>query len=191
MNEKQEQQGKQPGSPGELLCAARERRGYQQSVIAERLRLSLQTIIDIENNDFSHFAAEIYLRGYIRSYSGLVDLDPEAVLKAYDSMGVVIERDPQMPVMMAQDVPMSRRMRQTKRKTLWWAGFSVLFVLIVMVVLWWREQQHPVVVSAIPVSAATAATTKKTTKISKKHLSAHQSKFMPNDSIMSVTSVKK
>lgn len=133
---------KEPQTPGEILKAAREFRGYHQNQVAERLRLSVQTIKDIENDDYTHFTAEIYLRGHIRSYARVCDVDPEIVLKAFEGMGIEIESDPQVPVMMAHDVPVSRRSRRTKRKTLLWAGLGVLLVLIVMVVLWWQEQQR-------------------------------------------------
>jgi len=130
-------------TPGEILRAARELRGLEQSDIATRLRLSVQTIIDIENDDYQHFAAEIYLRGHMRSYARLVDVDSVMLFKSYEKMGIEIESDPQIPVVMSYNVSISHPATQhSKRKTVLWAGFGVLLILIVMVVLWWQEQRH-------------------------------------------------
>ena len=149
---------KEPQTPGEILKAAREFCGYHQNQVAERLRLSVQTIKDIENDDYTHFTAEIYLRGHIRSYARVCDVDPEIVLKAFEGTGIEIESDPQLPVMMAHDVPVSRLSRRTKRKTLLWAGLGVLLVLIVMVVLWWQEQQRRYYSQKVTVPIETKAT---------------------------------
>ncbi|MCB1827467.1 MAG: helix-turn-helix domain-containing protein [Coxiellaceae bacterium] len=142
MSDEQQSASIEPKTPGEILRAARELRGLQQSGVAERLRLSVQTIKDIEADDYRHFTAEIYLRGHMRSYARICNIDPAIVLKAFEDLGVEIEADPQVPVMLAQDVPTSRRLRRSKRKTLLWAGLAVFVVLVVMVVLWWQEQQR-------------------------------------------------
>ena len=50
-DEQQQSQSSSKGqrTPGQILREAREHRSYTQNVVAERLRLSLQTIIDIDN----------------------------------------------------------------------------------------------------------------------------------------------
>lgn len=158
--ENQLPQSDEPQTPGQILRAAREFRGYQPAVIAERLCRSMQTIIDIENDDYKHFKAEIYIRGLIRSYAKIVDVDPEMVLQAYAAMGVNIESDPQVPILLAEDIPISHRhrTRRRKRKSLMWASFGVLLVLIIMVVLWWKEQQSRLYYSqktAVPIEKKT------------------------------------
>jgi len=60
--------------PGALLKSAREKLGLQQSEVAERLRLSVQKIIDIENEDYPRFSAAVYLRGHLRAFARVVNL---------------------------------------------------------------------------------------------------------------------
>ncbi len=127
-------------TPGELLRAAREHRGFQQSAMADRMRLSVQTIIDIENDDYSRFSAEIYLRGHIRSYARIVNLEEDKVLQCYEAMGFVFESD-NRDRMLALTIPVTTRTRRSKKRALLWVGISVMLVLVVMVVMWWREQQ--------------------------------------------------
>lgn len=153
MSDEQQSQSEEPKTPGQILRAARELRGYSQSGVAERLCLSIQTIKDIENDDYKHFTAEIYLRGHMRSYARLCNVDPAIVLKAYEDLGIDIESDSQVPVMLVQDVSASRRTHRTKRKTLLWASLGVLLVLIIMVVLWWQEQQRHIYYSEKGASA--------------------------------------
>jgi len=131
-------------TPGALLKAAREKRGLQQAGVAERLRLSVQTIIDLENDDYTHFTAEIYLRGHIRSFARLVNLDENKALECYESMGMVFETDNNERLLSSQTVPVSARTRRSKRRALMWTSFTVLLILVVMVALWWQEQKHHV-----------------------------------------------
>lgn len=131
----------EPKTPGELLREAREYRGFQQSTVADRMRLSVQTIIDIENDDYSHFPAEIYLRGHLRTYSRMVNLDEDKVLQSYEATGFVFESDNRDRMLSNQTAPVTTRTRHSKKRTLLWVGISVMLILIVMVVMWWREQQ--------------------------------------------------
>lgn len=130
-------------TPGKLLKAARERRGLQQRGVADRMRLSLQTIVDIESDDYTHFTAEIYLRGHLRNFSRIVNLDENEVLQCYESMGTVFEAENRERLLSIQTAPVTtQRTRRSKRRpALLWVSFMVLLILVVMVVLWWREQQ--------------------------------------------------
>jgi DNA-binding XRE family transcriptional regulator len=128
-------------TPGAKLREAREQCGYQQSDISQRLRLSVQVIIDIENDDYSHFAAEIYLCGYMRSYARLVNLEPESVVAMFHALNIVIASDSQVPVMLIGNVPVSREVQRNKRSMIRWMGLGLVLVMIVMVALWWNEQE--------------------------------------------------
>ena len=140
----------QANTPGGLLKAARELRGWEQSTVAEKMRLSLQTIIDIESDDYARFSAEIYLRGHIRNYARLLDVDAKMIFECYESMGFEFDTDSREKLLSAQAAPvMSHAVRPKKLHGLLWGSLAVGLILIVMVVLWWHEQetQHPAVLS--------------------------------------------
>jgi len=142
--------------PGALLKSAREKLGLQQSDVAERLRLSVQKIIDIENEDYTRFSAAVYLRGHLRAFARVVNLDELDVLQCYASMGFVFESDNQQHIgqeklnkqektdsqkkVNRKPVGILMRFPRVKRKTATWGSISLFVLMILMVVLWWQEQ---------------------------------------------------
>ena len=70
-------------SLGLTLRAARERLHFSQSEVAEATRIKLNIIQDLENNDFSHIAAPLYGKGFIKLYAEHVGLDPEPLAREY------------------------------------------------------------------------------------------------------------
>ena len=56
-------------SVGERLKAEREAKQLSTSQVAEATRMKIQTIEQIERNEFDKIAAPIYARGFIRMYA--------------------------------------------------------------------------------------------------------------------------
>lgn len=65
---------------GQRLRAERIRRGMNIGEVAHRLRLSEQQIEAIEAQDFSRLPAAVFLRGYVRNYANLLQLDDTTLL---------------------------------------------------------------------------------------------------------------
>ncbi|MXS85611.1 helix-turn-helix domain-containing protein [Nitrosomonas sp. HPC101] len=65
---------------GQRLRAERIRRGMNIGEVAHRLRLSEQQIEAIEAQDFSKLPAAVFLRGYVRNYANLLQLDDTTLL---------------------------------------------------------------------------------------------------------------
>lgn len=79
-------QGNKKESPGSLLRKARNASDLSVQNIAERLRLSVDIVEALENDDTQKLPAPIFVRGYIRSYASLVDLAENRVIKCYNEM---------------------------------------------------------------------------------------------------------
>lgn len=62
---------------GQSLRAAREARGYTIKQLADLTKMAPSKIEDLENEDFSHIAAPIYGRGFVKLYCEAVGLDPK------------------------------------------------------------------------------------------------------------------
>ncbi|MCC6160686.1 MAG: helix-turn-helix domain-containing protein [Nitrosomonas sp.] len=60
---------------GQILRETRIQRGMSVSEVARRLRLSEQQVEAIEAQDFSRLPAAVFLRGYIRNYANVLQLD--------------------------------------------------------------------------------------------------------------------
>jgi cytoskeleton protein RodZ len=66
--------------PGKLLAAAREDKGLSVADVARSLRLSVRQIEAIEGDDFDKLPGKTFLRGFVRNYAKLLQLDPEPLL---------------------------------------------------------------------------------------------------------------
>lgn len=68
-------------SVGHLLRRARVRKNMSIEDVSRQLRLSIQQIEAIENEDFEKLPGKTFLRGFIRNYANLVQLNPMQLLQ--------------------------------------------------------------------------------------------------------------
>jgi len=73
-----------PQQIGAALRGAREAKGMNVEDVAARLRLASRIVRTLEDGSFDHLPAAIYVRGYLRAYAKLVDVDSTPLLVAYD-----------------------------------------------------------------------------------------------------------
>lgn len=130
-------------APGKLLRDQREKLGLTQTEVAARLRLSKQSIKDIEADDYSHFSAAIYVRGYIRSYAHVVKLDEQPLLRAFNEMGFVDQLN-QLPrtSYIASSVTKTAYLNRSRRQLAQWVSYGFIALLIALVALWWHGQSN-------------------------------------------------
>jgi cytoskeleton protein RodZ len=85
---------------GMALREARERLGMSVNDIADRIKFAPKQVEALEANDFAHLPRATFLRGFVRSYARVVQLD-EAVLIAalpVESAPQTVARPPVMNV---------------------------------------------------------------------------------------------
>lgn len=66
--------------PGRVLAEARERRNQTVAEIAQQLKLSPNQIEALEADDYARLPGAVFVRGFVRNYARLVDLDGEALV---------------------------------------------------------------------------------------------------------------
>lgn len=71
---------------GETLRKAREAKGLSCSQVAQRTRILVQIIEDMENNNFKRIPAAIYGRGFVKHYCECVDIDPIPLVQEFMSV---------------------------------------------------------------------------------------------------------
>lgn len=84
-------------SVGHILRRARMAKGMSIDDVSRQLRLSTQQIEAIEREDFDRLPGRTFLRGFIRNYANLVQLDPVPLLQLLPESAPVIstyERTP-------------------------------------------------------------------------------------------------
>ena len=72
-------------SIGETLAAARRDAGLSITQLSQRTRIRETVIQGIERDDFSPCGGDFYARGHIRSIAKIVGVDPEPLIRDYDS----------------------------------------------------------------------------------------------------------
>ncbi len=76
----------QPGDLTALLMACREKAGFDIEQAAEELHLSTHIIKALEREDFVHLPEPPYVRGYLRGYSKLADIDAKELIRTYEAL---------------------------------------------------------------------------------------------------------
>ncbi|RUO65961.1 cytoskeleton protein RodZ [Pseudidiomarina planktonica] len=121
-------------TPGELLRAARMRRNLELRDIADRLRLRLQIIELIEEDDYETFNSATFVRGYLRSYAKALELNEVEVLAAYDRMGY------EEPVSIDMQSFSRRKAHQENDNRLMFVSYAILVLVIGLAFIWWWQE---------------------------------------------------
>lgn len=121
-------------TPGELLRAARIKRNLELRDIADRLRLRLQIIELIEEDDYETFNSATFVRGYLRSYAKALELNEAEVLAAYDRMGY------DEPVSIDMQSFSRRKAHQQNDNRLMFVSYAILVLVIGLAIIWWWQE---------------------------------------------------
>jgi cytoskeleton protein RodZ len=103
-----------PDTPGGMLRAERERRGYSVQHAAEELHLDIRVIEALEGNRFEALGAPVYARGHLRKYATILGLSPATVLERYEALGGTPPDPTPIPAVMATPVRVVERRRVSK-----------------------------------------------------------------------------
>ena len=119
--------------PGQILKEAREAKGLSQREVADQLRLRKQIIELLEVDDYSTFSTPTFIKGYLRAYAKLLDLDDTELFQAYKAKGF-------QEVQSSQMQSFSRRKKhQENDNRLMLITYVVIIVVIALVIWWWQE----------------------------------------------------
>jgi cytoskeletal protein RodZ len=69
---------------GEILLAARERRGLSLEEVSQESRIAAKNLEYLETDNFEALPAKVYVRGFLRTYAAFLGLDVEHLLNKYE-----------------------------------------------------------------------------------------------------------
>lgn len=141
-------------SAGTKLARAREAQDMSVADVALALRLGIKQVEAIEANDYDKLPGRTFVRGFVRNYARLVNLDPDRLVAEYFPVQQEAEaQDIQAP---SQRISFSEHHRKPWLK--WLATGFVVVALVSWGVLVWLgpEVAKPVVVVKTPVPAVPA-----------------------------------
>jgi cytoskeleton protein RodZ len=143
-----------PGTgPGWRLVKAREAQELTLAVAANKLRLSAATLQALESNRYEDLPEPIFVRGYLRAYARLLEMDQKVLVEEYDRLV-----DTLGPVL----TPTTRVRRQAAARDPYIRGALALFMVAMVVLLlgsWWYSRlKHDVPAQSRAASSETEQT---------------------------------
>ena len=141
-----EQSQAKDNSIGEALQSAREAASYSVAYVAAQTHLKEEVITALENDQFDQLPSDVFVKGYIRSYAKLLDLDSQTLLDAY----------PKDRTIEAQTVVTN--VKRTKKlnssgvdPVVIWSSVTVVAILMGLLMTWWvhQEDSNPVELASV------------------------------------------
>jgi len=128
--------------PGTRLQAARIAAGLTIDDVASKMRLSPAILASLEENDFDEITAPIFVKGYLRSYARIVNVDEGEIIAEYTAYAT--HGDP--PITSTSNTSPEINSSDSRVKLV---TRLVVFVLIALLAVWWwnRYQQSSETVS--------------------------------------------
>lgn len=83
----------QPKGPGARLKAARKSRNIDLDKVAAQLHLRRDMLIALEEDDYDHLPARVFIVGYMRNYARYIGLPAEAIIQSLDQFLPPEDRD--------------------------------------------------------------------------------------------------
>ena len=136
-----------PSSTGAKLKKAREELGLSLRDVSEELKLSVTQLGALESDDYSQLPGMTYVRGYIRSYSRMLNLPDEELEQ---SLRLTITTPPEGDSIALQ------RIGETKKSGSVIRSFIILCILLAGAgagYVWWKDNMAGSPGSVAPVGA--------------------------------------
>jgi cytoskeleton protein RodZ len=131
--------------PGQALAEARAARNLSVADVALQLKLSVSQIVALEADAYDKLPGPVFVRGFVRNYARLLELDADALADTVDL--------PQVSRPASAAVPQSRNIPFPERRPANWRPYAlVLAMLISAVVLFELYFSAPPVVTVSAVS---------------------------------------
>lgn len=70
-------------SAGAMLAEARARLGLELEAVAQQLKIGVKQVAALELDDYGKLPGPLFVRGFLRNYARLLQIDPELLLDAY------------------------------------------------------------------------------------------------------------
>lgn len=126
----------QAPSVGAMLMQSRESKGLTREAVAEQLNLLLSQVVALEENDFARFPGETFVRGHLRSYARLLNIDTKELLALYGAA-------PTAAICVAREQsPVKWRPVSLEQKASHWRRYSGVAATALVLVALWAWQQH-------------------------------------------------
>jgi len=119
---------------GQVLAQARKDKELSLADVATKLKLTVRQVEALEAEDGGQLPGDVFLRGFVRNYARLMELDPDAVIAPMDAEAAVAE------TITAHSEGVTISSRGLKRWLLIPVIILAVFVVFVAVLYQWLRQ---------------------------------------------------
>ena len=116
---------------GEILKQFRNKKNLSVQEVASQLRLDPRIIEALENDDYTSFPADTYIRGYLRNYAKLIGIAGDEIISLYESEA------PEPPEIIP-DVKHSTQVSSSDKPVKAFT-YLVTFILVLLLLIWWWQ----------------------------------------------------
>ncbi|MFY7697880.1 MAG: helix-turn-helix domain-containing protein [Legionella sp.] len=121
--------------PGAQLAANRELKGVSKEYIANKLHLRLSLIEALEADDYKNMAEPVFIKGYIRAYAGLLQIEPEPLITSFNLIHV-----PEKKIEKA--LWQSRRETHKIEHAIRWLTSLFALGVLIAIAVWWNKSKE-------------------------------------------------
>ena len=138
---------------GTRLKAGREAKVLTPAEVAAKLKLTARQVQALEEEDLSHLPGEVFVRGFVRNYARLVDVDADELIAPVDVQAAVSE------TITAPSAGVSFSSSSVRRwLMLPLLALAAFLVLVTALYHWLRKGEEALVPEPVPAAAPVAAT---------------------------------
>lgn len=130
--------------PGQMLAEARAARNLTVAEVAQQLKLSASQVEALESDAYDRLPGPVFVRGFVRNYARLLDLDADALVGKVEL--------PRVPSSASAAIPLSRNIPFPERGRTNWLPYASALVLVIGAVVLFEfffSAPNDVVVSAV------------------------------------------
>ena len=114
-------------SVGQTLREARERMGLSANDVANRIKFATKQIEWLEADDYIRLPEAAFVRGFVRSYARLLELDAAQLLTGLPSSHV---RTSSIPEVKSVDIPLPSTLNGRRHNIIWLAAALIIAVSV-------------------------------------------------------------
>lgn len=114
---------------GDILKAHRETMGLSIETVCARLRISQRQVLAMEVNDFDVLGEAMIVRGFVRNYAKLLEIDPEPLVEQLKS--ITSNNTPKSLTLSSANIPINAGQKQD------WQKYIILSAVIALLVIGW------------------------------------------------------
>lgn len=113
--------------PGRVLAEARAARNLTVAEVAQQLKLSATQVEALEADAYEHLPGAVFVRGFVRNYARLLELDGEALVSQVEL--------PHAPSPASAAIPLSRNIPFPEQGKTNWVPYALVLGLVVAAVV--------------------------------------------------------